>query len=180
MPSSRAARLISEVGRRFDDHFANVVGKIQQLGDRRTAVIAAAGTFQASGALVKSHVPHTSGSSPDSFSTSGGIVTCFLQFSQINANQALRHDAIQRRNEIVRLDAHVDEAADHVGHVVGVNRGENQMAGERRVDGDLRGFLVANFADHDLVGVVTQNGTQAAGEREALFSLTGICVMPRT
>ena len=86
-----------------------------------------------------------------------------------DAHQPLRQDAIQRGNEIVRLDAHVDETADDVGHVVGVDGGEHQVAGERGLNGDLRGFLVANFADHDLVRVVAQNRAQAARERQALF-----------
>jgi len=33
----------------------------------------------------------------------------------------------------------------------------------------LGGFLVADFADHDLVRVVAQDGAQAAREGEALF-----------
>ena len=40
------------------------------------------------------------------------------------------------------------------------------MAGESRLYGDLRCFLVANFADHDLVGIVAQNGAQATGESQ--------------
>ncbi len=90
-----------------------------------------------------------------------------------HADEALRENAIESGNEIVWFDAHVDEAADHVGDVVGVDGGENEMAGERGLNGDLRGFFVANFADHDLVGIVTQNRTQAAGEGEALFFVDG-------
>ena len=95
-----------------------------------------------------------------------------------HAHQPLRQNAVQRGDEVVRLDAHVQEAAQHVQHVVGVNRGEHQVAGERGVDGDLRGFLIANFADHDLVGIVAQDGAQAAREGQPFFSFTGICVMP--
>jgi len=54
-----------------------------------------------------------------------------------------------------------------------VDGGENQVAGERRLDGDLRGFLVADFADHDLVRVVAQNGAQTAREGESLFLVHG-------
>ena len=86
-----------------------------------------------------------------------------------HAHQALGHDAVQGGNEVIGFDAHVDETADHVGHVVGVHRGEHQVAGERGIDGDLRGFLVADFADHDLVRVMAQNRTQAARKRQALF-----------
>src|SRR5882757_2746181 len=54
-----------------------------------------------------------------------------------------------------------------------MNGGENQVAGKSGLDSDLRGFLVADFADHDLVGIVTQNGTQAAREGETLFLVDG-------
>ncbi len=58
-------------------------------------------------------------------------------------------------------------------HVVGVDGGEHQVAGEGGVDGNLSGFLVADFADHDFVGVVAQDGPQAAGKRESLFLVHG-------
>ena len=84
------------------------------------------------------------------------------------AHQALRQDAVERGDEVVGLDAHIEEAAEHVDHVVGVDGGEDQMAGERGVDGDLRRFLVADFAHEDFVGIVAQDGAQAAREGEAL------------
>ncbi len=89
------------------------------------------------------------------------------------AHQALGQDAVERGDEVVGLDAHVEEAAQHVDHVVGVDGGEDKVAGERGVDGDLRRLLVANFADQDLVGVVAQNGAQAAREGEALLLVDG-------
>ncbi len=61
-------------------------------------------------------------------------------------NQALSHDAVQSRDEIVRLDTHVDEAADNVGDVVGMDGSEHQVAGQGGLNGDLSGFLVADFA----------------------------------
>src|SRR6266851_396299 len=54
-----------------------------------------------------------------------------------------------------------------------MNGSENKVAGERGLDSDLRGFLVADFADHDLIGIVTQNGTQAAREGKTLFLVDG-------
>src|ERR1700733_6292902 len=69
------------------------------------------------------------------------------------ADQALGEDAVERGDEVVDLDTHIDEAAEHVDHV----------------DGDLGSFVVADFADQDLVRVVTQDRAQAAGKREALF-----------
>ena len=87
----------------------------------------------------------------------------------VDADQALGQNAVQRGNEVVGFDADVQEAAEHVDHVVGVNGGEDQVAGERGVDGDLGGFLIADFADHDLIGIVPQDGAEAAREGQALL-----------
>ena len=38
------------------------------------------------------------------------------------------------------------------------------MSGERGLNCDLRGFQVANFADHDDIGVVPQDGAQQTRE----------------
>src|SRR5208282_2219455 len=78
-------------------------------------------------------------------------------------------NTVQCGDKVVRLDAHVEEAPQHVDHVIGVDGGEHEVAGQRRLDGDLGGFVVANFAHHDLVRVVTQNGAQPTGERQTLF-----------
>src|SRR6202011_151560 len=67
------------------------------------------------------------------------------------------------------LRAHVQEATEYIDHVIGVDGGENKVSGKRRLNRDLRGFRVADFTHHDLVRVVTQDGTQSAGESEALF-----------
>src|SRR5215472_5415231 len=85
------------------------------------------------------------------------------------AHQPLRQHTIQRGDEIVRLHSHVEEAAEHVYHVIGVHGREDQMSRQRRLDGDLRGFRIANLAHHDLVGIVTQNRAQSASEGESLL-----------
>ena len=48
-----------------------------------------------------------------------------------------------------------------------MQRREHQMPGQRRLHGDLRGLPVADFADHDDVGVLPQDGPQQAGEGQA-------------
>ncbi len=45
--------------------------------------------------------------------------------------------------------------------VVGVQRGEHQVPGQRRLDRDLRGLAVADLADHDHVGVGAHHRAQA-------------------
>jgi hypothetical protein len=85
------------------------------------------------------------------------------------AHQPLREDAIERGDELIRLDPHVEEAPENVEDVVRVNRREHQVTGERRVDGDLRRLVVADLPHHDLVGIVAQDGPQPAGEGQALL-----------
>ncbi len=51
-----------------------------------------------------------------------------------------------------------------LARVVGVQRGQHQVAGERGLDGDLRGFEVADFTDHDDVRVLAQDGAQGLGK----------------
>ena len=43
---------------------------------------------------------------------------------------------------------------------------EDKMTGQRRFDGNLRGFQVADFADHDDVRVLTQKRAQTGGKFE--------------
>jgi hypothetical protein len=54
------------------------------------------------------------------------------------------------------------------------------MAGQRRVDRDLRGLVVADLADHDLVGIVAEDERSPRAKVNPFFSLIGICVMPRS
>src|ERR1035438_884069 len=60
--------------------------------------------------------------------------------------QPLRQNTVQRRHKVVRLHAHVQETPQHVHHVIGVDGREHEVARQRRLDGDLSGFIVANFA----------------------------------
>ncbi len=73
------------------------------------------------------------------------------------AHQALGQHGIERRDEAIGIDLHLAEAADHVEYVVGVDGGEHQVSGERRLHGDLGGVRVADLADQDLVRVVAQD-----------------------
>jgi len=46
---------------------------------------------------------------------------------------------------------------------------ENEVTRQGRLDGDLGRLRVADLADHDLVGVMTEDGPQPAGEGQALL-----------
>ncbi len=83
------------------------------------------------------------------------------------ADEALRHEAARGRGDQKWLHADVHETGDGAGRVVGVQRGENQMAGERGVDGDGGRFQVADFPDHHDVRRLAQDRAQRGGKRQA-------------
>src|SRR3989475_472193 len=83
-----------------------------------------------------------------------------------HAHQPLRQDPDERGGDQEGLDAHVHQAGDGPGGVVGVHGGEDQVAGERRLDGDLRRLQVADLADHDHVRVLAEEAAQAVRERQ--------------
>src|SRR5579885_1808237 len=145
-----------DLGRRqgIDDHFTDAVGQIEQFADGGAAVIAGPGAFQATGALGENDVAPGGRVQAEFAEFLGGVALGLLAIFADHANQALGHDAVERGNEVVRLDAHVDETADDVGNVIGVNGGEDEVPRQGGLNGDLGGFLVADFADHDFVGVV--------------------------
>ena len=82
------------------------------------------------------------------------------------AHQPLGHHRFDRAGDQERLDAHIDQPRVGPGGVVGVQRAEHQVAGERRLDGVLGRFQIADFADQDDVRVVTQNAPQRWRERQ--------------
>ena len=55
-------------------------------------------------------------------------------------DEALSQKGAHGGGDEKRLHAHVDEPADAAHRVVGVERGEHQVTGERGADGDFRGL----------------------------------------
>src|SRR5947209_685086 len=53
--------------------------------------------------------------------------------------------------------------------VVGMDGGEHEMAGQRRLHGDRGRLFITDLADHDLVGIVAEDGAQSAGEGQSLL-----------
>src|ERR1039458_7339939 len=156
-------------GAAVQDHLADAVRQVQQFVNRRTSAEACAAALEAAGAFHHRHVAPFIGVEPAFHQHRIRILDFPLAVLADLPYQALRQDAVERRYEIIGLHAHVEKAPQHVQHVVGVYRGEHQVAGERRVDGDLGGLLIADLAHHDLVGIVAQNGPQTAREGEALL-----------
>ena len=46
---------------------------------------------------------------------------------------------------------------------------EDEMTGKRRLNGNLGGFRITYFADHDLVRIVAKDGAQSARKRQSLL-----------
>ena len=55
-------------------------------------------------------------------------------------------NAFQRTGQQERLDAHVQQSRDRAGRVVGVQRREDEVPGERRLGGDAGRLVVAHLA----------------------------------
>jgi hypothetical protein len=91
-------------------------------------------------------------------------------FTEDDRHQTLRHYPNQRGGNQVVLRTHVDHAADGLHRVVGVQRGENQMPRERGLNANLQRLTVTDFANHDDVGVVAQDGA-SVGETNLVMLL---------
>ena len=100
-------------------------------------------------------------------SASAGYVDRLLAVAAELSRQALRDDQAHRGRDGVGLDAHVDQAGERLRGIVGMQRREHQVAGLRRLDGDLGGFQVADFADHDDIRVLAQEGAQRGGKGQS-------------
>ncbi len=143
------------------DHVARLVVGHEELVDSGAALVAG----EVAGTASDSAVDAIGHAAPeDRFLRRAGLVGRLALGAEL-AHQALCQHAVQRRGEQVRLDAHVDQARDGAGRVVGVERGEHQVAGERCLHGDLCGLQVADLADHHHVGVLSQDPAQRARER---------------
>ena len=59
------------------------------------------------------------------------------------------------------------ETSDCARRIVGVQRGIDEVTGKRGADGDVRGLAIANFTDHDDVGILTDDVPHSGGERQA-------------
>ena len=77
-----------------------------------------------------------------------------------------------------RFDAHVQQTRQDAGGAVGVQRTEDQVAGQGGLDRQLGGFFVADLADHHDIGVLAQDTAQAGGKGQPDSALTWIWLMP--
>ena len=82
-------------------------------------------------------------------------------------DETLGEDAEESIGEIERVDPHVQEADDGFRGAVRVERAENEMARQRRLDAGLGRFKIAHLAHHDHVRIRPEEGAHGGGEVEA-------------
>ena len=87
------------------------------------------------------------------------------------ADEALGDEGADGRADEEWLDAHVEEAGDAADGVIRVERAEDEVAGECGADGDLGGFQIAHFTDHDDIRVAAQDAAERGGEGEVDLGL---------
>jgi hypothetical protein len=82
------------------------------------------------------------------------------------ARQPLGDDADRGRGDEERLDPHLVQPRERDRRAAGVERREDEVPGQRRLDRRVRGVLVARFAGQQHVGMLTQEGAENRGERQ--------------
>src|SRR5215469_14316439 len=153
----------------FQYHLANAVAQIEQFVNRRTSTVTSTGALDTSLAFVERHCTPLLEIQSAGFQNVGWIVNRTTTGIADHAHQSLCQNAVQSGDKVIGFDAHVQEATYNVDDVVGMDSGEHQMSGQGSIDSDLCRLHVADFADHDLVGIVPQDRSQSAGECQSLF-----------
>src|SRR5260370_9854999 len=139
--------------------------------DGGAAAEAGAGTFNAACALEERDFTPDCRVKAAGFQDVVGMMYRLLATLADHPHQTLREHAVQSGDEIVRLNPHVKKAAYDIHHVVGMHRGEHQVAGERGLNGDLCGLAIADLAHHDLVRIVAQDRAHPSSEGHPLLLL---------
>src|SRR6266478_6551334 len=86
----------------------------------------------------------------------GGKTIGGLAMLAQHAHQALTNDNADTGSDEKALDAEVDETGDRSGGRIGVQRGQDKMARQRRMHADMRRLAVAHFTHHDDIGIMAQ------------------------
>lgn len=75
-------------------------------------------------------------------------------------DQPLGYHQLERGSQQITGNPQMPQTDQRVGGGIGMQGRQHQMAGLRRFDGNLCGFGIADFANHDHVRILTQQGAQ--------------------
>ena len=82
------------------------------------------------------------------------------------ARQPLRHHPDQRGLQQVGRHTQIQQPRDGTGRIVGVQRGDHQVPGQRRLHRHLRRFQIADLAHHDDVRILPHQRADAIGKAQ--------------
>ncbi len=166
MPPAIAALVDGVRIRLRPDELAHVLGHFEDLEHAVAAAITgAAAALAAAGFVITSPALK-----PITAKRGSLVESCGRQAARHLAaiaqhpHQALRDHGAQRRLQQKALDAEIDQPRHGGRRGIGMQRGQHEMAGQRGMDRNMRGLGVAHLADHDDVGVLTDEGAHRGGE----------------
>ena len=81
--------------------------------------------------------------------------------------ETLGHDPLERRPDLVRVDAEVGQPGHGGRRVIGVEGRKDQVTRQRRLDRDLRRLPVADLPDQDHIGILSQDRSERGRKGEA-------------
>ena len=162
--SEAAHHLAKELRARLDlDELAHLVGYFENLENAGAAAIARSAALHAP---FGDHDPRASGE--QELVVGDEILLEHLRLPARAAgepHQPLREHHAERVGDDPRLDAEVDQAHHRLDRVGGVQRGHHEVPGKRRLERDGCRFCVADLADQDDVGVLTEDWRVARRRR---------------
>src|SRR5437773_2478972 len=82
------------------------------------------------------------------------------------AHKPLSDERLDDRGEQKGFHVHIEQTRDAANGIIRVERAENKVASHGGANGDVRGFNVADLADHHYVGILSQNVTETFGESQ--------------
>ncbi len=85
------------------------------------------------------------------------------------AHQPLGQYADNGRGREKRFDAHFHQSGQGTGGVVGMQGGKDHMTGQGGLNSDFRRLPIADFPNHDDVGILAQNGAQSGSKGQFDF-----------
>ena len=83
------------------------------------------------------------------------------------AQQPLPKDGLQSGRNKEWFRAHVDQTRDRARRIIGVERSKNQVARERRLNGNLRRLQITRFSNHDAIRILPQEVAQNSSKGQA-------------
>src|SRR2546425_5163727 len=145
-----------------ENEAADVLGDYEQLIDGSTATVAGAATLVAPATAIERDAGrslHAERLDVGRRGYLGGPAG-----GADPADEPLSEHAFQHRRDQVGLGAHILKSRNGAGRVVGVQRGEDHVAGEGGLDGDFDRLQVADLADEDHVGVLPDDVSESGGK----------------